>query len=79
MARGIAEGAVGALQLFQQMSGHRAVRHMQARRLDQYDQQLAIAQSAEDRALKEDRVEADERNANQNMLCLLYTSPSPRD
>ena len=41
---------------------------MQRRRLDQYDQQLAIAQSAEDRALKEDRLEADINNANQNML-----------
>lgn len=68
MAQGIAEGALGALQLFQQMSGQRADRQMQRRRLDQYDRQLDIAQSAEDRALKEDRLEADINNANQNML-----------
>ena len=68
MAQGIAEGALGALQLFQQMSGQRADRQMQRRRLDQYDRQLEIAQSAEDRALREDRVKADINNANQNML-----------
>ena len=52
----LSEGALSALTLFQQMSGQRIDRQNEARRLDQYDRQIAADQAYRNRLLaNEDR------------------------